>query len=575
MTTQSARHFVRDARGSVTIVSAAGLLMMIGFTAIAVDLSTYYFLKRKQQAATDLAALSAAYDIARATQTASTNLLRNGVSASDLSQIETGVYQSDPSRSPDARFQAGPENANAVRVSVVTSAKLLFARALAPVFGGTIASVGGGSTTTGGAAGAEPGAIKVRTSAVATRSPTAAFAIGSRLAALDGGIENAILGAWLGTKLSLSVMDYEALAAARIDMLQFSDALATRLSLSGVTYDTLLTTRVRMSDLLGASLDVLRAGASSTTAINALQAILLASTSSTALDLTSIIDFGPYGPRTLGALKSSGPQAFLLDLVTALAQKQNAGNLIRLDLAPALPGLLGARLQLAIGERPAGTVFMRLDRLGTSVHTAQTRLLLSVDLIGTGAASAIELPLYVEIAPSTARLAAISCNGAGDTDASVSLGVKTGLVDGWIGAVSDTEFKDFTRAPNPKVAKLVNLPLLSVTGRAHANVSNLSEASVRFSSADIAARLKKTTSTKDFVAPLLEDLVKDLQLTVTPLGLGLPIPGVSSLVTQTIAGSTSAVDTLLNRTLSTLGIGLGQADSWVTGVRCGGSVLVN
>jgi uncharacterized membrane protein len=55
----------------------------------------------------------------------------------------------------------------------------------------------------------------------------------------------------------------------------------------------------------------------------------------------------------------------------------------------------------------------------------------------------------------------------------------------------------------------------------------------------------------------------------------LPVPGLSPLVRAIIGGATHSVDALLASVLQTLGIGLGQADVWVTGVRCDGAVLVN
>ena len=61
---------------------------------------------------------------------------------------------------------------------------------------------------------------------------------------------------------------------------------------------------------------------------------------------------------------------------------------------------------------------------------------------------------------------------------------------------------------------------------------------------------------------------------VEALGLGLGLPGLDGLVSGVIAHAATPLDQILNSVLSTLGIGLGQADSWVTGVRCGGAVLV-
>jgi uncharacterized membrane protein len=57
--------------------------------------------------------------------------------------------------------------------------------------------------------------------------------------------------------------------------------------------------------------------------------------------------------------------------------------------------------------------------------------------------------------------------------------------------------------------------------------------------------------------------------------LALPVPGLAPLVLSIIGGATHSVDTLLASVLQTLGVGLGQADVWVTGVRCDGAVLVN
>ncbi len=59
------------------------------------------------------------------------------------------------------------------------------------------------------------------------------------------------------------------------------------------------------------------------------------------------------------------------------------------------------------------------------------------------------------------------------------------------------------------------------------------------------------------------------------IGLGVPIPGLAQLVSTIISGATSSVDQLIATAPQTLGVGLGQADVWVTGIRCDGAVLVN
>ena len=82
----------------------------------------------------------------------------------------------------------------------------------------------------------------VKASAIASTTQLATFAIGSRLASLNGGLLNSLLGGMLGTTLSLSVMDYNALLSAKIDAFDFLSALALRVNLTGVTCDSLLNT---------------------------------------------------------------------------------------------------------------------------------------------------------------------------------------------------------------------------------------------------------------------------------------------------------------------------------------------
>jgi len=42
-----------------------------------------------------------------------------------------------------------------------------------------------------------------------------------------------------------------------------------------------------------------------------------------------------------------------------------------------------------------------------------------------------------------------------------------------------------------------------------------------------------------------------------------------------VTAALTPIDQLVAGLLGTLGIGLGQADTWVSGVRCSGAVLVN
>ena len=102
----------------------------------------------------------------------------------------------------------------------------------------------------------------------------------------------------------------------------------------------------------------------------------------------------------------------------------------------------------------------------------------------------------------------------------------------------------------------------------------MSATPVTFSYSEIQQQTKKTVGTTDFSSSLLRGLVRDTEIDVNVLGLGLGLGGLSSLVSTTLSTATPAIDQVLNTVLQTLGIGLGQADVWMLGIRCDGAVLV-
>lgn len=159
---------------------------------------------------------------------------------------------------------------------------------------------------------------------------------------------------------------------------------------------------------------------------------------------------------------------------------------------------------------------------------------------------------------------------------SVTLGVSPGIIDAWIGGVTPAAMTNFSTKVNPPPATLVNvLGLVTVTGLAHATMANSSPTSVTFSYADIQAMNGKTVSTTSYLSSLTSSLLGNLTLNVNVLGLGLGLGGLAQLVSNIIAGVTAPVDQLIASVLQTLGVSLGQATTWVTGIRCDGAVLIN
>jgi uncharacterized membrane protein len=103
-----------------------------------------------------------------------------------------GRYSGISSIAAGSRFEPGRSPYNAIQVSLKKKGTLYFgAMMMAPPVIGTTAT--------------------------ASAQAEAAFSVGSRLASLNGGVLNALLGGLLGTNISLSVMDYNALISADVD----------------------------------------------------------------------------------------------------------------------------------------------------------------------------------------------------------------------------------------------------------------------------------------------------------------------------------------------------------------------
>lgn len=542
--------FAADDRGNIAIMGAASLLLVIACAALGVDVGAIFADKRRTQSATDLAALVAASDLSNASRAAAATVAKNNYPPESLVAVEPGVYTANASLTPQQRFVAAATPANAVRVTMQTRTPLYFGKVLT-----------GDSQW------------NLKATAIASTTRLASFAIGSRLVSLNGGLLNSLLGGMLGTTLSLSAMDYNALLSAKIDAFDFLGALATRVNLTGVSYDTLLNSNLKVTDIVAA---LQTAAAGNSGAIAALSGLSSAiSGLTTRITPKSLISVGPYSNLTVGQKPKVGASVSALDLLSAMAAVANGSNQIAANVNLSLPGIAGVTLMATVGERPVGTSWVTVGSLGASVHTAQTRVLLKIQLVGSGAVSVVNLPVYVEIAAGTATLNAISCGYPNVSTSTVTLGVSPGIVDAWIGDVTSAMMTNFSTAPNPPAVNIVNLGAVQVTGRAHATMANTSPTSVTFSYADIQAQTKKTVSTTSFTSSLTSSLLGDLQLGVQLGPLGLPIPGIGALVAGIIGGATGSIDTLLNSVLQTLGVGLGQADVWVTGIRCDGAVLVN
>lgn len=564
------RRFRRDRSANFATLTALSAPVMLMFAAFAVDEGALYVERREIQHVADLAAIAAAANPQRALQATLSVLADNGLgdimpggaglggsgetasegARRDLVEVTTGAYAADPSRPAFQRFVAGMSPANAVRVRIVRKGTRHFAAAFAE----------------------EPW---ISAASVASAHAEAAFSVGSRLARLDGGIVNALLGGLTGSSLSLSVMDYEALARADVKLLSFLDALRTELSLTAATYDELLAVPVSVGDISVAMLSLGSLSAPVQVALGKLRGAGV----NRKVPLRQLMSLGPAGPQAFGTPLSGDPDIAALELVSAHAFLSAAAgrHQVAADIGASVPGLLAAKVTLAIGEPPQRSPWFSLSPEGALVRTAQTRLLLDVDIGGPGGllGSRIRLPVYLELASAEARLDRVSCPAGGPDSLRVTVAARPGIADIRIADPDTGALRDFSRVPALAPAKLVTAPLVKVTGAAHASISGRNWTALTFSRAEIESRAVKRVSTTGMAGSLTASLLSTLRLELEIVGLGLGIPsGLTGTVAGVLAAATPAVDSVLDSVLATLGVRLGEADVRVHGASCGRPVLV-
>lgn len=541
----------RDERGNIAVMSALTTTVLFMFAAYGVDEASIYFDELTLQGNTDIAAIVAANNLSKAQSAALLSLQDNNVnpSSSDTTvKVETGRYTPDISLTINQRFAAGASNPNAARVTVQKTGKLFFAS-----FFATPPDIEG--------------------VAVARKQTLGSFSLGSRLVSLNGGVLNGVLSGILGTNLSLSVLDYQALSGANVDLPQMLDALAAEKNINVGTYQSLLQNSISYSDLAHALSQI---GSLSSPVSGILRNISQQTTSSSVnVPLANLLDLGSMGNLAInqphGAVQAT---ANILDVLNAAALL-GGQHQVQVDLGANIPGLTQTTFTLEIGQLPQNSSWLQMVETGTMIFTAQTRLRLIVQVGGTGllAGMTIRLPLYIDLAAAQATLTNVQCTSS-NAPQSMSVAVQPGLVGMWIGDVDPTALMDLSQKPAVLPGTMINVPLLKVTGSAQTQMGNQTATTVNFSASDISAHTVKTVSTSDYTSSLTGSLLNNLNLQVNAIGLGLNASAVATALNATLAPLTPSIDKVIANILTLAGVKIGQADVWPNGVDCSNAVLV-
>lgn len=379
-------------QGTIAIVSAVLLTVIMGSSALGVDLASVYFQKRIAQGVVDLAAMNAASHPDRADEAVAATIDANRLAGVHRIEIHKGFYAADRAVAAANRFKPDAAPVNAVRVTFRSLAPLYFASAL----------------------GFDEAPISV--SATAGTSNAATFSVGSRLASLNGGLANSLLSALTGSTVSLSAMDYRALVNADIRVDGFLNSIAERAHITAGTYRDVLDAKLTMGEVAGAVASRLRVDGNGDAALSVERFAGQVSGSSRKLQIKSLVGASDYANITVGRTHPGlGALLSVFEVMRAAAVLSNGKRQVTVDLELGIPGISRSELTLAIGEPAQYSAWASVGQSGALVRTAQTKLRLvnTIDApAGLGIAS-ITLPIFAEAAYADAALDSVRCGSSG------------------------------------------------------------------------------------------------------------------------------------------------------------------
>lgn len=541
------RRLAGDRSANIAILMAGSLTMLIGTAALGVDAGLMFLERRQLQGIADAAAQAAAANPLVARTVAERVLAANGHASASVGTVTPGRYDADPATPPANRFVAGSSGANAVRVVVHGSVPTFFARAIT-----------------------HQSRIAIDATATAARIDIAAYSLGSTVAAVDGGLVNALLSGLAGTNLNLTAIDYNGLAAARVDVLGVTQALRTSLDLGGSSFAETLAHDVPLAKAVGAIAATL-----ADPALAATVRTLAARLPDRTIRLSDAIDLGPLG-SDVHADPAKPVDVDAASLLRAILTIGQDGHQISSDVGLSIPGLASTRMTVIIGARASHSPWLAISAAGqTILYTAQTRILLETRLLDglpMGLLN-VTVPIYLDLGAASARLTAVSCAG-GRAASTASIAVTPSIGRAAIASVDRTRLADVTAPLTLQPARLAGSALLGVDAIADLPIGGSVAQTVTFDADDIAQHRKRSVASGDIVGGLASALIQRTSINARLLGTGLPLPSLSGATLGLLTAVTGPLDMLIDQATALAGVRLGQADTWIDGVRCGTPKLV-
>lgn len=379
---------IGDRRGSVVIIFALSAMALAVITAIVVNQISFYMGKRKLQAAVDVVALvmmnSGNLDAGHAKA-----LIFDQIGPEPNLQVSVtrGRYTPNAGTAVSERFVANATPYNAIQLDAnVPADKLMMVGML-------------------------PANLALKASARVARRQTASIALGSRLVRVEGGLSAALLDATLGYNGKLTVMDYNSLASANVDIAKFIPALNTKAHLNATTFNDVLNSNVKIGDVVSAM-----AATTDNSAVASLLAEASPATSAQSFKLNSIMQLGSVGGLPLDALASGQAMPLSVgEILAGSAALADSDHQVALDLKAALGDASIANASLDLGQKPQILQYDTFAEKGSTVAT--TQFTLSVGALGKPPASL--LAVTVDLASAQAVIDQINCHADGTADVTI------------------------------------------------------------------------------------------------------------------------------------------------------------
>ncbi|WP_168770563.1 pilus assembly protein TadG-related protein [Flavimaricola marinus] len=577
--------FLADEDGAVAVIVALLLTVLLGFVALGVDVASLYRERAQLQSVSDLAAMSAIADTDNAETRVSDVIAMNSRTSASVLDLTTGRFLRNPELPPGQRFTPLPDGSPGINAVTVALADV------APIHFATIFS---GQTS-----------VELDRRAMATRTGAASFALDSHILRLDGDRLNEGLSELLRASVSLSAGDIQVLAEASLNLGELLDALGNEIGFDARN----------PAEILNATMDA-------AALIRAMQAILPADVASRLAGISALSGGVSMSVASLvGGIDAdlgltaddfvAGIEVAALDVIRAIILTSPNQESVSLDVGVSIAGVSNVDATVISGEPPATSGWIALGEEGVQLHRAAARIQVETELspallgnLGVGVSVAeLRLPLYVELAGSTATLERINCRLTEPTSiAARFLTAHTPLHPANGTAVAALYLGNIempaspTNAINPshlefadilRLDVVIDLPLLpdivladvTVQARSMARVGRSKVETIQFTQAQITAGDTTagfgsgdllTTGIASLLSPeTTEFRIKPEQGDLLS-GVGGPVieTVLELLPARLLAALAAPLDNAIDATLEAAGLHVGEGDLTLTGHHC-------